>query len=310
MIKTEYYCDGSVSSVSETTTGGIKHGLTKKYEGSVTRYEMYKYGLLHGETKVMLSDSKNIEIYHFGNKKSKTSYDVASGHIYGIETYIDNKTVHIRNYYENGNLASEQRKVNYELDGLCRWWNEDGKLRAIETLKNGIVIGLSKSWYRNGNKRCMINYNDNGDYHGKYETWYEDGTVKKTCEYRNGKPIIDCKTYYPSGVMSHLITKRYGTQTIKMWTKDGKLDFERYSYKNGAHKVIHYYPDGGKIVQHEKPINVKHGLYIAYSPSNAVIYRQYFMNDYAVSPDKFLNSSQSRRDFFERLSYILQLFSF
>jgi len=112
-------------------------------------------------------------------------------------------------FFKNKNVAMSNFRL--EKDGLNKRWDFDGNTEIeyylTNRMKNGIfrlyylgiklvesnyifnkLDGLYKSWYQNGNKQIECTYTNNLK-NGHYIEWNIDGTVKKECDYVNGKEV-------------------------------------------------------------------------------------------------------------------------
>lgn len=57
---------------------------------------------------------------------------------------------------------------------LIYWDSENTLLKTRYTLRNGRIIGLYESWWKNGNKQCEASHK-NGVPHGLALSWNEEG---------------------------------------------------------------------------------------------------------------------------------------
>ena len=55
---------------------------------------------------------------------------------------------------------------------------ESGKLFIIDTFRNGVIDGIARGYYENGNKMFEFSY-VNGDSHGKGFWWFESGKIEE-----------------------------------------------------------------------------------------------------------------------------------
>ncbi|MEI7729242.1 MAG: hypothetical protein WCO56_06705 [Verrucomicrobiota bacterium] len=77
-----------------------------------------------------------------------------------------------REYYPNGQLASEIPYEDGFQNGTAKFWAMDGRFLGEYTLNCG--SGLAKKWYDNG-VLCAEVTLAKGLPHGRQKTWYEDG---------------------------------------------------------------------------------------------------------------------------------------
>lgn len=119
--KIHYFPNGKISQSSFYVNGSVHDKFKVYYEnGSVHSEGVYKYGTLHGP----------FMIYHLNGQKScEVNYN--NGTKVGIE----------RRYYNNGNIKLE---CNYDdigaLDGSCKNYTKQGKLKSECLYKNGTVV--------------------------------------------------------------------------------------------------------------------------------------------------------------------------
>ena len=82
-----------------------------------------------------------------------------------------------KEWYENGQLSSEEPYVNNEKHGLCKDWYENGELMFEHPYVNGKIHGLLKRWYKNGELNFEHPY-VNGKIHGLCKDWFENGKLE------------------------------------------------------------------------------------------------------------------------------------
>jgi len=91
-----------------------------------------------------------------------------------------------KTYYDSGMLEAE-----YELDdsgklhGEVILYYEEGGIKEIKQLKNGIANGEAIGYHKNGKVAWRLNYID-GLKTGKYVKYYNNGNLKVTSNYENG----------------------------------------------------------------------------------------------------------------------------
>jgi antitoxin component YwqK of YwqJK toxin-antitoxin module len=93
-------------------------------------------------------------------------------------------------YYTDGNLYQMEIKNPTPMDYLV--------LKVSNSYKNGIIDGISISYYDSGQIKCMKSY-ENGILHGKCKYFKPDGNIECEFNYDNGLAYPKCfQTYvYP-----------------------------------------------------------------------------------------------------------------
>lgn len=84
---------------------------------------------------------------------------------------------------------------------------DNGLIKHSYLLKNGMLDGMSKTFYRNGNIQIEKNYKK-GKLNGLTSEYYENGNLKEEVSYINGKKEGVLKQYYEQGtLMSQAVYK-------------------------------------------------------------------------------------------------------
>jgi antitoxin component YwqK of YwqJK toxin-antitoxin module len=84
-------------------------------------------------------------------------------------------------------FVDKQNKDNDISEGLCTWYNKNGKKSMEGFYVQGILNGPFKKWYDSGNINVESNYiNDNLE--GYYYEWYETGDLKLMSFYADNQP--------------------------------------------------------------------------------------------------------------------------
>lgn len=93
-------------------------------------------------------------------------------------------------------LSSDSSKrvigiINYK-KGICEgkaiFFHPNGKPKCIGTYHNGNMNGLWKFWDENGNLTHEISYKDD-QFHGTFKSYYPSGKIKEKGKYFKNKPI-------------------------------------------------------------------------------------------------------------------------
>ena len=86
--------------------------------------------------------------------------------------------------YGNEGLALGHCR-NGLLDGISTSWYRDGKKRSEHTYRRGLLEGLATTWYPNGQTMSQGHYRK-GKLHGPWISWNEQGDETNESIYRNG----------------------------------------------------------------------------------------------------------------------------
>lgn len=57
-------------------------------------------------------------------------------------------------YHSNGKIAKEETYYNGQLDGIAKYWHDDGELYLVRRYSSGII--LEEAWEHNKNKISTI----------------------------------------------------------------------------------------------------------------------------------------------------------
>ena len=92
----------------------------------------------------------------------------------------------VRVWHKNGVLASEELYQNGLLHGVCRQWNEAGRLLGKYRMVHG--TGVQRTWHENG--RLQLEFSTvNGDFSGRYRLWLHDGALMSEQIHLHGTPV-------------------------------------------------------------------------------------------------------------------------
>ena len=101
-------------------------------------------------------------------------------------------------YYTNGTQEYEAEFLNGKLDGLSRYWSQDGILLTESEYSNGKPHGIWKKYNDQQNVIYETHY-FHGNKHGT-EKWYHDnGQLKSEESFKFGKSMNDIIRWYPDG---------------------------------------------------------------------------------------------------------------
>lgn len=168
-------------------------------------------------------------------------------------------------YWPDGKVKSELRYNEGKLDGLCKWYYNNGNPSMEATYSNNILNGPSTRWYENGSLEekayykgnqydgVVEEYNvfgtlvkmstyQNGVLNGLFYQWYDNGKSFVEGEYINGMMHGAWIMYYPDGSIGSSAVYNMGTGVQKGYSEGGAyLNTEIYYKDNLKHgKEIHY----------------------------------------------------------------------
>lgn len=164
--------------------------------------------------------------------------------------------------FKNGKLLCFQAS---DMEDKNTWWDRmdnpsegipnikdlgDGKKQTVIYDNNGKILfegfitrktkNKIEQWFPNGDKRHVVNYNNDGKLHGNEKVWGENGNLIREFNYKDG--IFDGvqKRYFENGQISKLETYKNGLENgvSKQWIPDGTLILES-NYKNGERDGIY-----------------------------------------------------------------------
>jgi hypothetical protein len=88
-------------------------------------------------------------------------------------------------------LAGEEAYRNGLLHGVCRQWNEVGRLLGKYRMVNG--TGIQRAWHDNGQLQSELS-TVRGEFSGRSRTWLRDGTLLSERIYLHGR-IVSAEAY-------------------------------------------------------------------------------------------------------------------
>lgn len=245
----------------------------KYQKGNLTYF--YNNGVVFGELEIIDSFPNRIEKFYDKNEnlvKTVWRKDDSINKIHLENGYFKHS------YSNKGVIIMEGLVQNNLEQGIWKKYsNEDGSLRQIIEMKDGLENGKKENYWSNGKLKNISYWKDgkqfgegivyyengnieeknfikNGKIHGLLELYYNDKTLKFIGNYWNGEPIDSCKTYYENGQLRLLqffdldtiSMQRSGTQTsyypsgeveAKVTFHDNISNVKRY-YKSGALEEI------------------------------------------------------------------------
>ena len=127
----------------------------------------------------------------------------------------------IVDYYPGGALLSRCQISNGLLNGVSETWYTNGQVEVREHFKDGVSHGQREKWYENGAKLSLAMIAD-AKVIGTFRSWYDNGHLSEQIEMKVGRPDGIALAYYPSGFLKAETTVHDGqVQQRKVWN-DGE----------------------------------------------------------------------------------------
>ena len=101
--------------------------------------------------------------YYINNKDSVTSkiFKDSLGNIVGFNKSKNDKVFFVAEYFPNGQIMGKlPERRNGELDGVARYYYEDGRIRSEGQLKKGLWSGQWKEYDKGGHLISIDEYGD------------------------------------------------------------------------------------------------------------------------------------------------------
>ena len=124
---------------------------------------------------------------HSGSEKVKGEYHYKKGALNGVSKW----------YYEDGTLRVERQYRESVLDGVTKFYYPSGAISGEYNYKNGKVMGKSTLYWGNGKVKSDDYYRD-GKLEGQSKRFYETGELRFIDTYKNGERIAR-KAYTRAG---------------------------------------------------------------------------------------------------------------
>ncbi len=150
-----------------------------------------------------------IETYYIFTKKKKDKKNYKEGKLEGIQKF----------WYDNGQLYYENNYKNGKLNGIQKFWYDNGQLYYEENYKNGKKEGIQKGWYDNGQLLYENNYKE-GKAEGKQKRWYNNGILTFEQNYENGNMKGIQKIWDFNGKITYedIYTEKYNQYLATWWS--------------------------------------------------------------------------------------------
>lgn len=160
-------------------------------------------------------------------------------------------------HWPDGKVKSELRYKDDKLDGVCKWYYNNGNPSMEAVYENNILNGPSTRWYENGNLEEKAYYVDNqydgvveeynvfgtmvklstyknGVLNGLFYQWYDNGKVFVEGEYVDGMMHGSWVMYYQDGSIGSNAIYNMGTGVQKGYSEGGVYQNAEIQYKNGV----------------------------------------------------------------------------
>ncbi|MGH1385507.1 toxin-antitoxin system YwqK family antitoxin [Kordia sp.] len=272
-----------------------KNSDFKYKKGQLTYF--YPNGNTFAEIEII--DSFPNRIIKFHNKEGKLTKTEWREQDSIIKTHLENG-YYKYNYSSKGPVFSEGLVENHLEQGVWKKYrNEDGTLRQIIEMKDGLEHGKRENYWPNGKQKDVSywkkgkqigegiiyyengnieirNFIENGEVHGLMEEFHLDGTLRFRGNYWYGILKDTAKTYYENGVLKNLKIRSLDTVTKVTIGKeyryfsDGKLKAKsdtKNSLPDGI--KISYYENGKMKDWAEVAMNELNGKVIIYYENGA-----------------------------------------
>ena len=173
-----------------------------------------------------------------------------------------------KTYWENGNLKSELRYKDDELDGRCVWYTANGKPQMEVVYRQNKMNGLLRRWYENGNVMEESWYKDgvqdsvyrayslkgllveegyyvDGKLNGDYHRWYENGQVFQEGQFVDDMMDGTWLVFYADGSLAAKADFEKGTGIQTSYEQSGYKCLVTNYVDNEKHgREVYYNPDG------------------------------------------------------------------
>ena len=150
--------------------------------------------------------------------------------LFGGKKNIENDNGYNETYHSNGKKTFY--KKNGVLEGLCSFYDKNGKLSSTSMKKNGETEGVFKSFYENGQIREEKTYVE-GTAQGTTKGYYSDGVLSYEGILKDGRSNGLYKYYYNTGELFKKLNYKNGKiEGYEMeFKKNGEL-ISKTNYKN------------------------------------------------------------------------------
>jgi uncharacterized RDD family membrane protein YckC len=147
---------------------GVFYGFKKKLTDTLNNRLGPGTFILTGKVIILTAGhpiEKSIYYDPRGLRRKELAYD---------DGYVNDSTKLIREYFNDGKVASEAVYVHGMLSGKYREWYENGNLKTEIVYKDGNREGITSAWYENGQLQSEMLY-EHGTWRKDISRWQENG---------------------------------------------------------------------------------------------------------------------------------------
>lgn len=201
----------------------------------------------------------------------------------------------------------------------------NGKPAYTVTFKDDKPVGVMTRFYFNGNKRVVVNYDENQ--YGVAELFDEKGKLSAKGFYKETEKDSAWQFFSPEGILyttesykdgkkngvtSHYFKKGNVAEEVE-WKEDVKEGIWKKYHENGQLKMtsahvndkmegeyIVFYPDGKLEVQGKFENGLEEGTWVVFAPSGNVAYKIEYKEGKTMNADEFDEKQQKLFDEFEK----------
>lgn len=174
---------------------------------------------------------------YYSNKKARLVISYKDGQRHGVaKAYDPRGRLTQKCYYKQGKLEGLCKSFFYTEDGF----DQDGWTE--ESYKDGVRIGNTKGYYKNG--RLYSDWNNDPHFSGINKIYYENGKISKESNFSDGKLQGISREYYRDGKMK------------AEWNyKDDKLDGISKYYDQDSELITEQIYKDGQLMNTKHSVN-------------------------------------------------------
>ncbi len=258
-----YYYDGSIDNQAYFLEG-TKHGYQKEYfvNGKVKSIEQFDKGRMISN---IYNDTNNRILDSFEEYNGEIKLHlVDSNHLSSVGNYINGNANGMFTWYSpNKVIEVKGEYINGERVGKWTWFHPSGKVETEVNYLNGNKNGLQINYHENGKKSSESNYL-NGSLEGTYVYYHENGKESIKGDYLDNERHGKFTTYSLTGAI--MLIRYYNQGVIESYSyilPSGEESKPVTLTKNEL-KVISYFKNGKKAMEHTRVNGLISGGYITY----------------------------------------------
>jgi antitoxin component YwqK of YwqJK toxin-antitoxin module len=123
--------------------------------------------------------------------------------------------------YPGGAPLSRVQLADGLLNGLSETWYTNGQPQVREFFKDGVSHGHREKWHPNGARLSEATIVE-GKVTGTFRSWYDNGRLSERIEMSRGRPDGTALAYYPSGFLKAETSVRDGQVLDRKSWNDGQ----------------------------------------------------------------------------------------